>query len=344
MTSGGSRQHQGKQPFGGMIGRTYEDSTPWWPPLPSAPDGRAQRRARAARRRRLRPVRLLRLRHRHAVLRPPGRRGAALQQLPHHRAVLPDPGLPAHRTQPPLERRRPRRRPRRRLPRATTPTSRGENGFLSEILRGEGYATFAVGKWHLAPLTQTTMGSPRDKWPLGRGFDRFYGFMEGETDQFHPQLVHDNHAIDPPRTPEEGYHLTEDLADQAIRYVSDLRATAPDQPFFLWFTPGRLPRAAPGAPWTHRALPRALRPGLGRVAPAGVRPAARVRPPAAGHRALGAPVLGAGLGLGHRRRAPHLRAADGGVRRPSSPTPTSRCSGWSTSSSARASSTTRSSW
>ena len=58
-----------------------------------------------------------------------------------------------------------------------------------------------------------TMGGPRDKWPLGRGFERFYGFLGGETDQYHPDLVYDNHPVSPPRTPEEGYHLTEDLAD-----------------------------------------------------------------------------------------------------------------------------------
>ena len=110
-----------------------------------------------------------------------------------------------------------------------------------------GYATYAVGKWHLTPGAQTTMGSPRDRWPLGRGFERYYGFMGGETDQFHPDLVYDNHPVAPPRTPEEGYHLTEDLADKAILFLKDLRATAPEKPFFLWFTPGacHAPHQAP---------------------------------------------------------------------------------------------------
>jgi arylsulfatase len=112
------------------------------------------------------------------------------------------------------------------------------NGFLSEILGNNGYACFAVGKWHLAPANEMATGASHARWPLGRGFDRFYGFMGGETDQYHPDLVHDNHQIDPPRTPDEGYHLTEDLADQAINYVTDLRAAAPDRPFFLYFTPG----------------------------------------------------------------------------------------------------------
>ncbi|MEQ1785781.1 MAG: arylsulfatase [Acidimicrobiales bacterium] len=124
-----------------------------------------------------------------------------------------------------------------------------ENGFLSEILVRNGYATFAVGKWHLTPATETTMGSPRDKWPLGRGFERFYGFMGGETDQYHPELVYDNHHVEPPRSPEDGYHLTEDLADQATLFLKDLRATRPDKPFFLWFTPGacHAPHQAPAS-------------------------------------------------------------------------------------------------
>ena len=124
-----------------------------------------------------------------------------------------------------------------------------ETGFLSEVLVRNGYATFAVGKWHLTPASETTMGSPRDKWPLGRGFDRFYGFMGGETDQYHPELVYDNHHIEPPATPEDGYHLTEDLAGKAMLFMKDLRATAPDKPFFLWFTPGacHAPHQAPAA-------------------------------------------------------------------------------------------------
>ena len=124
-----------------------------------------------------------------------------------------------------------------------------ENGFLSEILRDQGYATLAIGKWHLTPATEMSAGSPRDKWPLGRGFDRYYGFMGGETDQYHPELVHDNHPTEPPRTPEEGYHLTEDLADHAIRYLADLRGASPSTPFLLWFAPGacHAPHQAPAA-------------------------------------------------------------------------------------------------
>ncbi|MGH9082834.1 MAG: sulfatase-like hydrolase/transferase, partial [Acidimicrobiales bacterium] len=81
-----------------------------------------------------------------------------------------------------------------------------EHGYLSEILRARGYATFAVGKWHLTPWDETHMGAPRDTWPLGRGFDRWYGFHGGETHQFVPALYEDNHARRRPGT--AGYHLT----------------------------------------------------------------------------------------------------------------------------------------
>ena len=113
-----------------------------------------------------------------------------------------------------------------------------ENGFLSEILTPHGYAAYAVGKWHLTPHMEMNMGARRDRWPLGRGFERFYGFMGGDTNQWHPDLCEDNHQIEPPRTPEEGYHLTEDLTDKAIEFLSDLRNTAPDKPFFLYFCTG----------------------------------------------------------------------------------------------------------
>jgi arylsulfatase len=115
-----------------------------------------------------------------------------------------------------------------------------ENGFLSEILREHGYGTFAIGKWHLTPADQTSAAGPFDRWPLGRGFDRYYGFLGGDTNQYYPDLIHDNHAVDPPRTQEQGYHLTEDLADRAIAFISDLKQLAPDKPFFLYFAPGAM--------------------------------------------------------------------------------------------------------
>ncbi|MDP4835387.1 MAG: arylsulfatase [Ilumatobacteraceae bacterium] len=121
------------------------------------------------------------------------------------------------------------------------------DGMISEILVRNGYSTFAVGKWHLTPAHEAQMGASRWRWPLGRGFERFYGFLGGETDQYHPDLVYDNHEVDPPKTPDEGYHFTEDMADKAITFMNDARAAHQTKPFFLWFAPGacHAPHQAP---------------------------------------------------------------------------------------------------
>ena len=108
-----------------------------------------------------------------------------------------------------------------------------ENGFLSEMLLEQGYNTFMVGKWHLTPSNQETAAGPYDRWPLGRGFERFYGFLGGDTSQWYPDLVYDNHQVEPPKTPEEGYHLTEDLVDKAIEFIADAKQVDPDKPFYL---------------------------------------------------------------------------------------------------------------
>ncbi len=113
-----------------------------------------------------------------------------------------------------------------------------ENGFLSEMLLQQGYATFGIGKWHLTQAGEYASGASKARWPLARGFERFYGFLGGKTNQWAPTLVHDNHYITPPRTPEEGYHLNADLADHAIEYITDLRAVAPDKPFFMYYCLG----------------------------------------------------------------------------------------------------------
>lgn len=113
-----------------------------------------------------------------------------------------------------------------------------ENGYLSEILRAAGYATYAVGKWHLTPEDQTHMAASRATWPLARGFDRWYGFHGGETHQFVPALYHDNHSVRPPKSIEDGYHLTADLVDKAIEHLGDLRAVDADRQFFLYFCTG----------------------------------------------------------------------------------------------------------
>jgi arylsulfatase A-like enzyme len=113
-----------------------------------------------------------------------------------------------------------------------------EHGFLSEMLVPVGYGAYAVGKWHLTPDDERHLGASRARWPLGRGFERFYGFFGGETHQFAPSLVADNHRVAPPRSWEDGYHLTEDLADRAMEFVADLHAAEPDKPFFLYLCTG----------------------------------------------------------------------------------------------------------
>ena len=120
---------------------------------------------------------------------------------------------------------------------------------LARVLRDAGYGTFSVGKWHLAPRWEQTAAGPFERWPLALGFEHFYGFHGGDTSQWTPELVRDNGIVSPPRTPEQGYHLTEDLVDTAIRHIQDLRHTAPAKPFFLYLTPGAVhaPHQAPRA-------------------------------------------------------------------------------------------------
>lgn len=120
-------------------------------------------------------------------------------------------------------------------------------GTLPRILRDAGYNTFAVGKWHLTPRWEQSAAGPFVRWPLGLGFERYYGFLAGDTNQWTPELVCDNEPVEPPRSPEDGYHLTEDLADRAIRYVRDQQHASPGKPFFLYFSTGAVhaPHQAP---------------------------------------------------------------------------------------------------
>ncbi len=238
--------------FGGRIGRDWRESEPWWPPEPTAPDGAPNvvlivlddvgfaqlgcygsaidtpvidQLAGGG-------VRLANF-HTTALCSPT--RACLLTGRNHHRNAMGRVadlavGFPGYWGKPPRE-----------------------NGFLSEVLRSSGYATYAVGKWHLTPDDECNMASSRATWPLGRGFDRWYGFHGGETHQFVPALYHDNHSIRPPRSVEDGYHLTSDLTDRAIEFLGDLRAVDADRPFFLYFAPGAChsPHQAP-RPWIDR--------------------------------------------------------------------------------------------
>jgi arylsulfatase A-like enzyme len=113
-----------------------------------------------------------------------------------------------------------------------------ENGLISEVLNERGWNTYAVGKWHLTPGDEIDLSSWKGRWPLGRGFERFYGFLGGETNQWYPDLVYDNHLEEPPSKPEDGYHLSADLVDRSIEFVRDAKAVAPDKPWFMYFCPG----------------------------------------------------------------------------------------------------------
>ncbi|MFH6781091.1 MULTISPECIES: arylsulfatase [Methylobacterium] len=127
----------------------------------------------------------------------------------------------------------------------------GSNGFpgwagrippqaatISQVLQGHGYSTFWLGKNHNVPEQDVAAGGDRRTWPLGQGFERYYGFIGGETNQWYPDLVEDNRFIEPPASPEHGYHLSKDLADQAIKMLRDQQATNPTKPWFMFYNPG----------------------------------------------------------------------------------------------------------
>ncbi|MFM7080728.1 MAG: arylsulfatase, partial [Actinomycetota bacterium] len=235
-----------RPPFGGTIGKTFDDSTPWWPNLEVAREGSpnivvvllddvgfAQFGCYGS------DIRTptfdalaaggLRFSNYHTTALCSPTRAALLTGRNHHsvgmaRIADRTSGFPGYNAE-----------------------MSHEDGMISEVLVRNGYSTFAVGKWHLTPPHEQQMGARRWRWPLGRGFERYYGFLGGETDQYFPDLVFDNHEVDPPRTPQEGYHLTEDMADKALLFINDARVAHPTKPFFLWFAPGacHAPHQAP---------------------------------------------------------------------------------------------------
>ncbi len=228
------------------IGRTVADSTPWWPPKPRAPDGApnilvvlfddvgfsdfgcygspiATPNIDAL------AAEGLRYTGFHTTAMCSTTRAALLTGRNHHSVGVGclanfDSGYPGYRGK-------------------IAHTA----GTLPEILRANGYRSYMVGKWHVTSLTETGPTGPFDGWPLGRGFDRFYGFMDAETDQYAPELVRDNTAIAAPGTYASGYHLSEDLTDQAIRFIADHVADAPDTPWLTWLAYGacHAPHQAP---------------------------------------------------------------------------------------------------
>ena len=113
-----------------------------------------------------------------------------------------------------------------------------ENATIATILRNAGWSTFWVGKNHNVPVDAFDIGANRKHWPLGLGYDRFYGFIGGETNQWFPELISDNSFVDQPYQPEDGYHLSKDLADKAITFIRDTKQARPSKPWYLWYCPG----------------------------------------------------------------------------------------------------------
>ncbi len=110
-----------------------------------------------------------------------------------------------------------------------------ETGTVAEILKENGYNTFAVGKWNLTPTAEETQAGPFNRWPTGRGFEHFYGFLEAETDEWHPQLWEENQKIERDTNPK---HLNELLIDKTINYIANQKSSQPDKPFFIYLAPG----------------------------------------------------------------------------------------------------------
>jgi arylsulfatase A-like enzyme len=126
-------------------------------------------------------------------------------------------------------------------------------GSLAEIMAENGYRTYCVGKWHLSQAEVFGTAASRQTWPLGRGFDRFYGVLGGQTSPWYPDLVYDNQYVDPPYLPADGYHLCRDLADMAVEFIRDGVQAAPGQAWlcYLSFGGADAPQIAPGE-WTDK--------------------------------------------------------------------------------------------
>jgi arylsulfatase A-like enzyme len=109
---------------------------------------------------------------------------------------------------------------------------------IAEVLKDNGYSTAAFGKWHNTPTWQVSPAGPYDRWPTGLGFQHFYGFLAGYDNQYYPRLFRDTVPVEPPFTPRQGYTLTTDMTNEALRWLHQQEAVAPDRPFFLYYAPG----------------------------------------------------------------------------------------------------------
>jgi arylsulfatase A-like enzyme len=126
---------------------------------------------------------------------------------------------------------------------------------IPAMLHQHGYTSFCIGKWHNTPSEETAISGPYDRWPTGSvfGFDRYYGFLGGDCDQWYPKLFLDREAIDQPRLPEDGYHLSEDLVDRTISWTTQHRSIDPTRPWLTWLAFGAMHAPHHVAPeWIER--------------------------------------------------------------------------------------------
>ena len=241
-------------------------------------------------------------------------------------ALLADPLHDPDRTQPSPQRHGLHHRGRQRIPRRSTAASRTQCATIGQILQDGGWSTFWLGKNHNVAGDRTLApGASRKQWPLQKGFDRFYGFLGGETNQWYPDLVEDNHFIDQPYTPEEGYHLSKDLADQAIADDPRPEGQQPVEAVVHVVLPGRQPCPAPCAAGVHRQVQGQVRRRLRGLPRVGAAAHDREGHPAEGHPAHAAqPAAGrrgepgrhrAPVGFAQRRREEAVLAPAGGLRR-----------------------------
>ena len=222
--------------FKGKIGETYKDSTPSYPQPVKAAEGQPERAAHPARRRRLRHVLDVRRAGADAAPGQAREERPEVHPVPHHGAVQPDAGRPARRPQSPQLRHRASSSRWAPATPATPASSRRSTALVSQTLRDNGYATGMFGKWHNTPEPEISPAGPFDRWPTGLGFDYFYGFNQGETHQYYPTLYRNTTPVPQPKSPEQGYHFTADMTDEAIAWTRNVRAADRDKPWFVYFS------------------------------------------------------------------------------------------------------------
>ncbi len=176
--------------------------------------------------------------YQHADHATPRRQRPDLLAVAHDRALLADAFHVPHRPQPPPQRLRHDFRIVDGLPRLQLPHPARERDDGEHPARCRVVDVLGRQEPQRADRRVDDGRGPKKNWPLGQGYDRFYGFIGGETNNWYPSLAEDNHYIDQPYLPEDGYHLSKDLADQALRMIRDSKQTEPDKPWYLWFCPG----------------------------------------------------------------------------------------------------------